>query len=437
MDALERGVRPRPRVEIWPRGGAKSSTAELGAARVCVKLSRRFVLYVSETQDQADRHVQSIAALLEQIGVERALNQYGTAKGWRRQELRTANGFNVAAFGLDTGLRGIKLDQYRPDLIIFDDIDNQADTPKTVDKKIAAITGAIMPAGSSDCAYLFLQNKIHEDGIVAQLSDGRAEFLADREVFEEPAIVGLTVEAQAQENGANRWTITGGIATWEGQNLETCQRQVNDWGLTAFQREAQHEVKNADGYFFNIDALRYIDAEDVPPNLPKCRAWDLAATEGGGDRTAGVKISLEKSGRVFVLDIVRGQWGSDNVRKKIGETAAQDGRGATLHLPQDPGQAGKDQAQQFKIEYKDYRPKIEPVTGDKATRATGFADAVNKGNVYVVRAPWNAAFREELKRFREDGQHLADDQVDAAADAYNELTGNRKSEGWRVSGAHV
>src|SRR5579862_2553803 len=95
--AIEPGVRPLPRVEVWPRGGAKSSTAELACAFIGARLSRRFVLYVSDTQDQADHHVQAIASLFATLDVERALSRYGTSKGWRRNQLRTAGGFNVAA----------------------------------------------------------------------------------------------------------------------------------------------------------------------------------------------------------------------------------------------------------------------------------------------------------------------------------------------------
>jgi len=48
--------------------------------------------------------------------------------------------FNVASYGLDGAARGIKIEKYRPDLIVFDDIDSQADSPLAVEKKIAAIT---------------------------------------------------------------------------------------------------------------------------------------------------------------------------------------------------------------------------------------------------------------------------------------------------------
>ena len=214
FEALTPGTRPRPRVEVWPRGGAKSTTTELGIARVCVKLTRRYVLYVSETQDQADKHIGSIASLLEAAGVERKVGKYGSSRGWRRQELRTANGFNVSAIGLDTATRGVKLDSFRPDLIVFDDIDHQDDSEKTIQKKIGGITTAIIPAEAVDCAHLFVQNQVHEESIVSRLVDGRADFLHDREpACVEPAVRGLKTEKVDRGDGLNIYQIVGGEAT--------------------------------------------------------------------------------------------------------------------------------------------------------------------------------------------------------------------------------
>lgn len=426
FEALEPGVRPRPRVEVWPRGGAKSTTTELGVARSCVRLSRRYALYVSETQEQADKHIGSIASLLETAGVERSLNKYGSSKGWRRQELRTANGFNVSAYGLDTAARGVKLDAFRPDLIIFDDIDSQDDSARTTEKKIAALTTAIIPAGSVDCAMLFLQNMIHEESIFAQLCDGRADFLHDREpACVEPAVRGLQTEKTDRGDGLNVYRIAAGEATWAGQSLATCEAQINAWGLRAFLREAQHEVAGAAGWFFDVSQLKYCSPVDVPQGLRYCRAWDLAATQDGGDWTVGALVGLSGTlpdVRVYVRDVTRGQWSADRVEREIAACAACDPPGTLLRLPQDPGQAGKAQAAQFRETLKKFNPIILPVTGPKGARATGFAEAVNLGNVtFSEDREWNHPIREELRKFREDVTDQQDDAVDALADAFNQL----------------
>lgn len=290
------GERLRPRVEVWPRGGAKSSTTELGCAWLgsAPKPRRHYVLYVSETQAQANKHVQSIASMLERAGIKRALNEYGASKGWRHEEIRTSNGFNVTAFGLDSGMRGVKLDQFRPDVIIFDDIDSRHDTPDTTRKKIDVITTTVLPAGSTDCAVIIVQNRIAKDSIVSQLCDGRADFLHDRiPATVEPAVRDLQYERVIRDDGSPRYVITGGTATWEGQDLDTCEQQINDWGLGAWLREAQHEVDEVEGGLWQ--RARDIDPFRVIGKLPMLQrivvAIDPNAGEGGDE--AGIVVAAK------------------------------------------------------------------------------------------------------------------------------------------------
>ncbi len=305
---------PDPLVEIWGRGGAKSTTIQLGVAYIGAKLSRQFVLYVSETQDQATEHVQTIADFLEEIGVEKLTGAFGNQKGWRKGQLRTAHGFNVMPFGLDTAARGIKLGKFRPGLIVFDDIDGTEDTARTTSKKIRAITKKLLPAGSSDCAIAFAQNLLIEDGVVAQLNDGRADFLQNRKCHLEVAVRGLETEPRVDEDGRTRHYIIGGEATWSGQSLEVCQRQIHDWGITAFREEAQHEVQGIRGYFFDEKQFAIIEIEGFDPSsiVRICRAWDFAGTQGAGDFTVGVLMGLLANGQVIIVDVVRAQLSPDN-----------------------------------------------------------------------------------------------------------------------------
>lgn len=437
-----------PRVEVWGRGGGKSSSIEMGCVRLAAKLTRRFVLYVSGTQIQADLHVDTIGQLLLMAGMDRALAKYGTSKGWRRSQLRTANGFNVAAIGLDTaGARGMKLDEFRPDLLIFDDIDSLHDSIKTVEKKKAAITSTIMPAGAVHCAVLFVQNLIHEDSIVNQLVTGEADFLLDREVPTiEPAVRGLKTEIVPVEGGRNRYKVTGGEATWEGQNLSTVERQINTWGLSTFLRESQHEISGATGYFFDTSRLGSVKPIDVPPLRMICSAWDLAATEGGGDHTANVVMGVSDYGKYYVLAVIAGQWASERVRACIRMSNEHYGTlypYMTIRLPQDPGQAGKAQADQMQRDFEGIT--VQAVTGKKSSRATGLSEQVNLGNVFLVEEDlpdwlkkpcgesgkpllqvtawqaWHHQVKEEFRRFKENERDQNDDRVDAGADAYNDL----------------
>ncbi len=262
-------MRPRPYLAIWPRGGAKSTGTELACVALAARKRRRYVLYVAMTQEQADDHVQNVAAMIESSEVEvvypdlatRDVNKFGSSKGWRRNRIRTASGFTIDALGLDTAARGVKLEEMRPDLIIFDDIDSETDSREVTEKKIKIITRKLIPAGSKDVALIFVQNLVHKDSVIAQMSDGRADFAADRIVSGPvPALLGFDYERIQTDEGP-RTMITAGTPTWPaGMGLETCQRMIHDMGISAFLAECQHKVDQVTGEkaFREYDELRHV-----------------------------------------------------------------------------------------------------------------------------------------------------------------------------------
>ncbi|NAZ73880.1 hypothetical protein GTQ99_00345 [Kineococcus sp. T13] len=261
--------RPASMVAILARGAAKSTTAELGVVALGVRQTRRYVVYVCETQDQADKHVATIGAMLESSTVEehypemgeRLVGKFGNAKGWRRNRLRTSTGFTVDALGLDTAARGIRVEDQRPDLIVLDDIDEASDTPRTTAKKIDIITKGIIPAGSTNVAVLAVQNLIHADSIFARLADGRADFLRRRTVI--GPIPGLRDFAfDMRTDGTYR--ITSGDPTWDGGSIETYEALLNDIGPRAFMTEVQHEVNTVEGAIATADELDAIRVSEGP-----------------------------------------------------------------------------------------------------------------------------------------------------------------------------
>lgn len=282
-DSIELGKRKRPFVSCWPRGGGKSTGAEVAAVELGAHKRRRYCWYVRSTQDQADKSVENIQALLETPQIEReypemnkaAVSRVGRPKAWRRNRLITESKYVIDGLGLDKAVRGVKTEEQRPDLIIFDDIDERHDTIKTTSKKIETITQSIIPAGSSDVVVIFIQNMIIPDGVMAQLVDGRADFMIDRIVSGPyPAINNLAYEQR--EDG--KFYIIDGDPTWpDGQGLDVCQSQINTWGLTAFLREAQHEVENTGGMYDHVE-FRHCKLADVP-DIIKYSLWvDPAVT---------------------------------------------------------------------------------------------------------------------------------------------------------------
>lgn len=156
----------------------------------------------------------------------------------------------------------------------------------------------------------------------------------------------------------------------------------------------------------------------VPAGTKFVRGWDLAATEGAGDWTAGVKIGRQKNGRFIIANVVRDQKSAAGVERLLTNTASQDGYQCEQSLPQDPGQAGKQQASYYIGKLAGYTAHATTESGDKETRANPLSAQAEAGNVDILEGDWNDTFLDELCVFP-NGEH--DDQVDGASRAFNTL----------------
>jgi predicted phage terminase large subunit-like protein len=155
----------------------------------------------------------------------------------------------------------------------------------------------------------------------------------------------------------------------------------------------------------------------VPAGTRFVRGWDLAATEGAGDWTVGVKIGRQKNGRFLIASVVRDRKSSAGVERLLINTASQDGYECKISIPQDPGQAGKAQTSYLIQQLAGYTVTSSTESGDKVTRAGPLAAQAEAGNVDILEGDWNDAFFDEITIFPNGTK----DQTDAASRAFNEL----------------
>ena len=182
----------------------------------------------------------------------------------------------------------------------------------------------------------------------------------------------------------------------------------------------QQQPMSEDGGMFRSTWFKI--AEKLSPKRTRVRAWDLASTMDG-DFTVGALMSRDKDGVFVVEDVVRFRGSPLEVESRILKTAQNDGRSVDIRLPQDPGSAGKAWAERLVRMLAGYRVKALRPNGPKETRAAGFAAQAEAGNVFLVKAHWNQVFLDELETFP---LGVNDDQVDAAADAFNALLGPQR-----------
>lgn len=407
---------------LWGRGGGKSSSTEAACAYVARHRLRKYGLYISGVQEQSDDHVSSVESLLGALGMERALGKYGQSKGWRRNRLRTEN-FTLDSLGLDTAAgRGLKWDEIRPDFIVIDDVDDANDGPSVIRRKLRALTRKILPAGSDDVAVVGVQNIPNNDGIFAQIADGRADFLMDRIVSGPfPVLQDFECETYFDEaSGSNKYRITKGVPAWVGQGFAQCQRLLNLIGLSSFRVECLFERELIGNVQFQRGWFKIVD--DWPRDAEVVRYWDQAATEtkkpgDDPDWTAGGKMAM-KGGQFWILDLQHERGTPLSIEALTKTTAELDGKGVNVIIEEEGGASGKNNTVHYQTAVlPGFTVRGDRPTGSKEVRARPFSSAAEAGNVFLVRGPWNKVLLDEL-----EGMTGHDDIRDCLSGAHNALT---------------
>jgi len=197
------------------------------------------------------------------------------------------------------------------------------------------------------------------------------------------------------------------------------------------------KIRNKLGNVFRRDWFEIIDRE--PEDIfAFIRYWDRAGTEKDKkkkthdpDWTAGVKMGKTSSGLFIVTDVDRFRESTHKVEQRISSTTAQDGHRCVVGIEQDPGQAGKFEANYYARKLAGYVVKLYPAREDKVLRAKPFSSQVEAGTVKIVRAAWNSNYLSELESFPNPKVH--DDQVDGSSGAFKHLVNKKAQRRLRIS----
>ena len=233
---------------------------------------------------------------------------------------------------------------------------------------------------------------------------------------------------------------TDGQLLWPGLfNEERTSSLETEIGSYATAGQLQQRPHAREGGLFKRKDVRYCDPGDVPKGGTVVRGWDLAATDATAPNaskaayTAGLRLRYVQK-RIYIEHVIRLRGSPGKVRTTMRNVGDQDGRTVIIDFPQDPGQAGKSQAEDIAADFPRHRVYYSPESGDKVTRAEAPAAQCEAGNVYVVRGDWNGDFVDELCAF--PGGAFAD-QVDAFSRAYHRAVRQpKKPVSGAVRGAH-
>lgn len=185
-------------------------------------------------------------------------------------------------------------------------------------------------------------------------------------------------------------------------------------------------IKPGAGLFFTDKSFVYVDRGPLVARA-RCRAWDFAATpkkardaEGKGAATAGVLMSIDARGEVYVEHVKRDWLDPMAVQDLVVDTSAEDDEEHQEHVlisaPLDPGQAARHQRAAYAGVLAGRYFTMTPEVGDKVNRIKPLSAHARTRPIRIVRGPWNAAFVKELIAF----PFGLKDQGDASSRAYAE-----------------
>lgn len=158
-----------------PRGFGKSTILGLAkAARHALYATRKFIVIVSNTKDQAIEHLNTLKAEIESNDQIEAI--FGSLKGdiWREDRILLSNGVYIVAKGSGQQIRGLKRGTSRPDLILCDDLENDemCQSEERRQKFRRWFYTDLLRSGirsGMDCEVVVLGTILHQDALLQNL----------------------------------------------------------------------------------------------------------------------------------------------------------------------------------------------------------------------------------------------------------------------------
>jgi predicted phage terminase large subunit-like protein len=251
---------------IGPRGGAKSTLGTLAyVLRAAVESWEPYIWIVSDTKDQAARHLENLKLELTENKVlaDAYPRSAGRGRAWRKNSIQLLNGVSIEAVGTLQRMRGRRFGANRPTLIVCDDLQNDSHMQSALQRQNSQLwfQGTLLKAGTKLTNIVNLATALHRDALALELhrTPGWTSRVF-RAIEKWPDNMGLWHEWEAiycDRGGPpaarpffenNRAAMEAGSQLlWpEEEDLYTLMRMRVEGGRSAFEREKQGTPLNPD-----------------------------------------------------------------------------------------------------------------------------------------------------------------------------------------------
>lgn len=315
------------RATAAPRGHAKSTNLTFkGSLHAALYRYKRYIIILSDTSDQANGFLSAIKDELEDNGAIR--EDFGNLTGgvWRENVIITSQGVRIDAIGAGQKIRGRKHKNWRPDLMVLDDIENDENV-RTVEqrKKLENwFYKAVSKAGDTYTDIVYIGTLLHYDSLLAKVLKNPAyrsvKYKAVQSfstsplwetwesIYTDLGNEGRELEAKKFFEKNREEMLAGTKVLWEEKlsYYDLMVTRVSE-GEASFNSELQNEPVNPDDCLFNEEWFDYYNPEDMDFSSADFRFYGFVDPSLGKNRRADYSAILTgalevPTGYLYILD---------------------------------------------------------------------------------------------------------------------------------------
>lgn len=315
------------RATAAPRGHAKSTNLTFkGSLHAALYRYKRYIIILSDTSDQANGFLSAIKDELEDNGAIR--EDFGDLTGgvWRENVIITSHGVRIDAIGAGQKIRGRKHKNWRPDLMVLDDIENDENV-RTVEqrKKLENwFYKAVSKAGDTYTDIVYIGTLLHYDSLLAKVLKNPAyrsvKYKAVQSfstsplwetwesIYTDLGNEGRELEAKKFFEKNREEMLAGTKVLWEEKlsYYDLMVTRVSE-GEASFNSELQNEPVNPDDCLFNEEWFDYYNPEDMDFSSADFRFYGFVDPSLGKNRRADYSAILTgalevPTGYLYILD---------------------------------------------------------------------------------------------------------------------------------------
>ena len=286
-----------------PRGFGKSTKMMSFILHSILTEQRHFIINVSSTHREAVRLLQPVREELEGNELIHAIYGDWTSEKWSEDDFEVKNkktGFRckVIAKGAEEQIRGLKFLNYRPDLVVLDDIESreEADSMDRRNNLEHWLNLDVEKCLSKEGWLVLVGTILHEDSVLARVLKGGSKYATwHRSKF------------RALEHEKSVWPehrSTDSLITERAKDPFSFSQELMNYPIPL-----EHQT------FRREDFLYY---DELPKVLDVYIPMDFASTEKEtSDFTVIMSVGVDPDGKWYILEYTRVRWGDQ--AKVIGE----------------------------------------------------------------------------------------------------------------------